>query len=339
MNKTVYIRTDMNQIIATGHMMRCLSIADAVRQLGGDVIFLLADRQAEELLKSREYKYYVLNSNWNCMEEELFSLIQIIQREQIDRLFIDSYQVTYEYLKKLSNFVKITYMDDLFLFDYPVNEIICYANYWREFQYKKEFYDTLYQGTQYVPLKKIFWQKKEKYIKSKIERILICSGGSDRYGVLESLLETLNNEYIWIDVICGIYCESYEKLCERYKGCKNIKILKAVTNIEKYMSEADLAISAGGTTLYELCAIGTPTISYAIADNQLGNVKKFHEDGIIPYTGDVRKQDIIPNLLQYIKQYENPIIRQEKSQQMQQLVDGKGALRIAECLLNPNRKG
>lgn len=68
-------------------------------------------------------------------------------------------------------------------------------------------------------------------------------------------------------------------------------------DIEKYMMEADIAISAGGSTLYELCAIGTPTISYSFADNQLDNVTKFAEDGLIAYAGDARYQNVVPKII------------------------------------------
>ena len=71
------------------------------------------------------------------------------------------------------------------------------------------------------------------------------------------------------------------------------------------MKKVDVAISAGGTTLYELCACGTPTISYSFADNQLNNVKQFDEDGIIPYAGDVRYEDISLSIRNNIKKMMN----------------------------------
>ena len=59
------------------------------------------------------------------------------------------------------------------------------------------------------------------------------------------------------------------------------------------MQEADLAISAGGTTLYELCAVGTPTICYSMADNQLDNVRQFEKDGLMYYAGDARQDGFV----------------------------------------------
>ena len=164
-----------------------------------------------------------------------------------------------------------------------------------------------------------------------IEKVLILSGGSDPYDAISKILESIERpQYKEIYVICGIYNERYEKLCQLYGQENNVFVYQGVTNIEKYMKKVDVAISAGGTTLYELCACGTPTISYSFADNQLNNVKQFDEDGIIPYAGDVRYEDISLSIRNNIKKMMNDVsLRQAISDRMQTLVDGKGAMRIA----------
>ena len=100
------------------------------------------------------------------------------------------------------------------------------------------------------------------------------------------------------------------------------------------MTEADVVISAGGTTLYELCACGTPSISYSMADNQLLNVEQFCEDKLIPYAGDLRQDAVVSNVLALLEsqsmQYES---RKEVSSKMQELIDGRGAKRIARKII------
>ena len=75
----LYIRTDMNDKIATGHIMRCLSIANAVREYGEETIFILADEQAVEILKMQQYEYIVLHTKWDQMDSELSILKQEIK--------------------------------------------------------------------------------------------------------------------------------------------------------------------------------------------------------------------------------------------------------------------
>ena len=332
----LYIRADMNKQIATGHIMRCLSIADAFRTIGESVIFMLADEQAVDLLKQRGYDAVVLHTEWNHMEEELPVLKQVIDQYSMDQLLIDSYQVTETYLAALSGWVKTTYIDDLNMFEYPVDAIICYANYWKKFGYqinKKE--KKYYLGTQYVPLRQAFWNCEKKIISETADKLLILTGGSDPYNISEQILSSIDpGKFQNIDVICGVYNTNYEQLLIKYANLANVKFHRAVNDIEKYMQAADIVISAGGTTLYELCACGTPAISYAFADNQLDNVRQFKEDGLIDYAGDARQDDIAGNINQYLNQYRtNSRLRKDRSERMQKMVDGKGAMRLAEVLM------
>lgn len=332
----IYIRADMNEQIATGHIMRCLSIADALRGLGEPVRFILADEQAVSLLKQRGYDAIVLHTQWNCMEEELSVLSQVIRNEHIDKLLIDSYQVTQRYLAELSKMVTTFYIDDLNLFEYPVDVVICYANYWKKFQYKINDKRTTYLlGMKYVPLKQDFWNCEAKIISEKANNLLILTGGSDPFNVTEQILDSIDTyQFQIIDVICGIYNTNYNKFVKKYENNKNIKFHQAVNNIEQYMKKVDIAISAGGMTLYELCAIGTPAISFSFADNQLDNVRQFQEDGLIDYAGDARMDDIAETINQYLTRYRNDFeLRKEKSEKMQKMVDGKGAERIARAIV------
>lgn len=332
----IYIRADMNAQIATGHIMRCLSIADALHGLGEPVTFILADEQAVSILKQRGYDAIVLHTQWNHMDEELPVLSQIIRNEHIDKLLIDSYQVTQRYLAELSKLVTTFYIDDLNLFEYPVDAVICYANYWKKFQYKINGTRTTYLlGMKYVPLKQAFWNCEAKIISEKANNLLILTGGSDPFNVTEQILDSIDTyQFQTIDVICGIYNTNYNKFVKKYENNKNIKFHQAVNNIEQYMKNADIAISAGGTTLYELCAIGTPAISFSFADNQLDNVRQFQEDGLIDYSGDARMNDIAGTIDQCLIRYRNDFeLRKEKSEKMQKMVDGKGAIHLAEALL------
>lgn len=327
----LYIRTDINEIIATGHVMRCLSIADAAKEMGEDVTFILADEQGKNYIEGRGYQTIILYSQWNDMESELSHLKKIIEKEQISSLLVDSYQVTESYLKTLSSYVKVIYIDDWGQDVYTVDALICYMSHWETLEHKTRYPNTrLLLGLEYVPIRTAFQNVERKASKDKIESVLLLSGGSDPYNVLSKLLRTLRTiPFKEIVVICGRYNTNADALMEEYIDDANVCILKSVNNIEDYMKKADLAISAGGTTLYELCACGTPTISYAFADNQIENVKGFAENDIIEYAGDVRDEDVFGNLEKIVKRYcENIEMRKLHSQKMQAMVDGKGARRI-----------
>lgn len=333
----IYIRTDMNDQIATGHIMRCLSIADGLRKIGESVKFIVADENAVALIKERGYLSIILGTDWNNMDEEIPVLEKIIHKFNISKLLIDSYQVTQNYLRRLSDSVKTMYIDDLNMFEYPVDIIVCYANYWKRFCYNaNRLQQKLLLGTKYVPLREAFWNCTEKEIQADVETLLLLSGGTDPYNFLDNMLQKIElRQFRRVDVVCGRYNLNYENLCQKYKKYLNVVVYKNVSDMKKYMQDADLAVSAGGTTLYELCAVGTPTISYSFADNQLDNVRQFDEDGLIAYAGDLRRDDVTENVEKMIDRFRKDFaLRKKSSNRMQAIVDGKGAERLAKALIN-----
>ena len=137
-NKTsekIYIRADMNEVIATGHVMRCLSIADAAKEQGKEAVFIVADEKPIEILKKRGYEAIVLHTLWNNMDKELEVLLPLIKEKNIKKLLVDSYQVTKNYLQSLEEVTEVFYLDDLDAFEYPVSNVICYANYYSKLSY------------------------------------------------------------------------------------------------------------------------------------------------------------------------------------------------------------
>lgn len=337
MNK-LYIRVDMNQTIATGHVMRCLSIAEAVRDEGIDAIFILADAQAEKLIQSKGFRAIVLNSAWNDLEKEMPDLIDLIAKENIETLLVDSYYVTENYLAALNHATSVAYIDDLNSFHYPVDTLIAYANYWKKMNYEENYPNIkLLLGCEFVPLRKEFQNLSSKVIRENIENLLILTGGSDNFGISEKILDHLPLEqYKKIDVICGRYFKQFDYLKTKYSNCQSVHLHKAVENIIDYMLDADVAISAGGTTLYELCATGTPTITYSFADNQLDNVRQFAEDGIMRYAGDIRYDKVYENMQTVVESYQEKSYRNQISTQMKKLIDGQGAARVINQLFQVN---
>lgn len=328
--RSLYLRADMNETIATGHVMRCLSIADAAKEMGIQATFLLADENACGLIRERGHECIVLNSLWNRPETELPVMRKLIREREIEKLIVDSYSVNETYLSELSKLTEVTYIDDVNAFHYPVQGLICYAPYYRNFGYGSEFvWDKMYLGTRYAPLKKDFMNLAKKEISKQVENILLVSGGSDHYHILSRITELLEKKHKYsLDVICGRYNDDYPSLECRYAGNESVSIHKTVDTLLPFMQKADLAISAGGSTLYELCACQTPTITYYFAENQIENVRAFEKDGVMALAGDARSDDFLSHLEKILSGYESVEVRKELSLKMNQYVDGLGAVRI-----------
>ena len=325
----VHIRVDVNNIIGTGHIFRCISIAEALRELGEDVTFFMADNNGVSLLEGR-FPYIILDTDWRDMNSELAILRDILVQENAKKLIIDSYQVTENYLSEIRKYVKTIYIDDVNAFYYDVDELICYANYYRNNKYEERYFKTkLLLGCNYVPLRKEFRNVPDKVIKKDVEELLIMSGGTDSYNFIGNILENIDSyQYKRVNAICGRYNANYDVLYKKYNGT-NVSIVRSTDNIIDYMLSADIAISASGVTLYELCACGTTTLSYVMADNQIDNAVQFDKDGIISYMGDIRKGNVINNIITNLNSYDMKK-RQIQSLSMKQYVDKNGALNIAE---------
>jgi spore coat polysaccharide biosynthesis predicted glycosyltransferase SpsG len=168
-----------------------------------------------------------------------------------------------------------------------------------------------------------------------VEDILVTTGGTDPFDVIGSLLSEVITfkefDSIRFHAVIGPLVPDTERLKELSKH-KNIILHKNVRSMSSLMVDCDLAISAGGSTLYELCRLGLPSVSISFADNQLPAVKEFHERRIIPFCGDLRTdiQTTIEQCISYLRHYINDYPqRLQISHVMRTLVDGKGASRIA----------
>ena len=330
--KVLYIRADMNPQISVGHVMRCLSVADAAAERGIKTVFISADDQPLSLIKERGHELVILGTDWQNMDSELPVLTKLIEERKIDKLLIDSYQVTDSYLRKVNELTKVYYLDDVNAFPYPVYAVINYANYAQESSYPVRYPETrFYLGCAYAPLRKAFKDPHPKKINTSVKNILIMSGGSDPYGMLPKILEALPLEkYETVNAICGSYSGQLESLKAKYADVPSVHILPRVDKIWRYYEEADVAISAGGSTLYELSAMGVPAITYSMADNQIPNVRSFDLDGLMPYAGDVRGGNVPGRIRKLLEEMDDAGVRSETSRKLQRLIDGRGADRMTE---------
>ena len=348
----IAIRVDANEYIASGHVMRCLSIADALFSLGEDVVFITADDNAKQIIDKRGFNTVILNSDWSDKEGELDLLITEIEKLKPGLLLIDSYQVTERYLTELHRKVKTAYIDDLNAFDYPTDIVINYSIYAGELNYPKNKLYLL--GTSYTPLRAQFNISEHQYEEAAQKRknhkqILITTGAADPHHVSEKVIAAILNEHALneydLAVIEGGFWDKvqFNAFIEDSINHERSNRIEAYSNIENMadlMINSTLAVSAGGSTLYELCACRVPTVTFSYADNQLGNVKGFAKRDIMPYAGDARVNssigaDIVQNLLKFHKNFDIMVSVRER---MLNLGCRNGAMNLAEALLSYIRK-
>lgn len=422
-DRIVYIRTDGNSHIASGHLVRCISIALACRSLGMDVCFLVSDTESflllKELLNAQElpdshcsyrntnggtgpntaflpgqitalrlktaqydnlekelpeiislltlpghhsgfvydsHDIYVINSEDNAGRINDTSVINTPGRKKYQQIIYltDSYFVTGQYLSALTPLAKTVYIDDLQAFDYPVDMIINYdvisPSDMPAYQRAYLKADRLLLGASYAPLRSQFMHK-QITVKEQPADILITTGGSDPFhfclSFLTCLSRYLNGEKkhlpnaqtntpghaVVFHIVIGKLNADREKLRQAARSLSCLELHENVSDMASLMGKCDIAVSAAGTTLYELCALGVPSISFTMADNQLTAAKAFESVGAVPCAGDLRtnQETVFEAVFHFIGKcsYEE---RKAAHAAMRSLVDGKGSLRIASAI-------
>ena len=367
----VFFRADANNSIGMGHVMRCLSIADAFRLSSGiesaGIKFILADNTVEELIHSRGYETIVLNISFNDMDEEI-ELWEFRAWTTIDILIVDSYFVTPSYLIALKERVgKLVYIDDVLTFPYPVDILINYNAYAKADSYEalyKEASDTpdLILGPTYAPLRSMFRELPRKIQSRTVQNILISTGGSDELHVTVSLLQRLsrgegqqsgssstNPVYHFLIGAMNEDKHEIQTLAESPGLSGRVMIHQNVTDMKGLIVDMDLAVSAAGSTLYEISACGVPLITYSLADNQLPGAAAFRKLGMALDVGDLRDpktidQDAVMSgnldlssvnriMVAVANLSSDYNLRVQMGKRMQELIDGYGANRMVERLI------
>ena len=333
-------RVDSNNKIATGHLMRCITIALQCKKNGEDVIFFMAEENNIEMLEKNNINFEILHSDWQNWDLDIKLMKDKIVKWNISKLVVDSYQVSPLFLKKINSIVKVMYIDDFCNQKLDVT-YLSHALYWDNDYYLEKMYSNtdvvMLNGLKYVLLRDEFSKINQKQTRKK--QIVITTGGTDTYHVTFKLANEIVKDEIFAGykllLILGVLNpdeQIIKELCSEYP---NVEYKKNISNMADVFSESEYVILAGGNTIYEACACGTHAISFSFADNQLNSCNEFDKRKIIPYAGDARKftESISKIILTKLKQLMHDIEYQNNSRNcMQQLVDGKGAQRIASVL-------
>lgn len=357
MAKKIWIKTNGNDAIATGHIRRCMTVAHELVKRGCEVLYLLSDEDSDHVLYElsqeggEDYDCVILHTKYSQPLQDMDAMKVLMSEGRPDFLLIDSYFVTEDYfrairglIKELELDTKIGYIDDLYKFDYDVDLIVNY-----DLKVPQDFYSAKVQllGGEYAPIRRQFCDAKYK-INKRAQKVFISTGGTDHYHIEGRLLreiyfdenpcrEVLDFTGILCEVIVGpLFEEDYVKELEKMAAeCEFITLHYNPGNMAEIMKKCDFAVSAGGTTLYELCTVGVPTVVFSMSDNQVQFVQAFDELGAAKYAGDIRNDH---RLIQKIVTWgtaavDNPGFRKRMSEKARNIMDGKGAEKIATAIM------
>ncbi|MDD5108771.1 MAG: glycosyltransferase [Candidatus Omnitrophica bacterium] len=185
----------------------------------------------------------------------------------------------------------------------------------------------------FLPLSKVFQEKHTllKQIKKKAKNILVLQGGSDTYGFTPKIIKSLNSvdPQIKINVVLGPYFSHFKELdIVLRNSSREFDIISNCSDLSFLMTEADIAISAAGNTLFELACLGVPTMVVCAEKFEEITAKILEEKGFcinLGYGSDIKEKDIFATLDRLTANYK---LRFSMSKRGKELIDGAGIKRI-----------
>ncbi len=298
----VAIRADASLQIGTGHVMRCLTLAEALRQQGDEVEFICRTHEGNllESIHQQGFKAHELcpagegQANGNLKKETLYGGLWLGSTQEQDAehckailevmkpewLIVDHYAIdqTWQILLK-GSYKKLMVIDDLADRKHQC-DILLDQTYGR----KPADYIALVPkdcqmllGSQYALLRPEFAQWREYSLERRanpeLKKLLITMGGVDPDNVTGQVLDALKtsnlSKEIYITVVMGAMAPHIVTLKKQAETMPyKTEIMANVSNMAEIMAKTDLAIGAAGGTTWELCCLGLPALIVMVADNQ-----------------------------------------------------------------------
>jgi UDP-2,4-diacetamido-2,4,6-trideoxy-beta-L-altropyranose hydrolase len=356
--KNIVIRVDASNEIGTGHFMRCLTLADGLKEQGAKVCFLsryLPEHLASILAKKnhglvrlvggcgQESDGKLAHSHWlgTSVEIDAQECIRSLGSQSWDWLVVDHYALDARWESKLRQVVgKILVIDDLA--DRQHNaEVLLDQNLYPDMA--QRYVGLLSSGCHailgpsYALLRREF-REARIYASPRnagVRRIFIFFGGSDLTNETEKSLmavAALRGLGISVDVVVGAgnsHYEAIEAICISMKGTR---LYRQVDNMAQLMSKADLALGAGGSTTWERCALGLPALVISVADNQIAIADGVDRIGAHRYLGLSRNVSVVQLTAAIEAVSSKTEILEKMSHSASALVDAKGCERVVETL-------
>ena len=315
----VFIRADASSLIGSGHVMRCLTLAQRLRkEQNAKVIFIMRNLSGNliDVVRKQRFAVFVLppaDEDYKLdgyglwltvpMEVDAQQTIEVLQHylqehdcDVADRLLVDSYALDEQWERMLRPYCKeIMVIDDLanrrhdcdILLDqnFYLNKDVRYVGLVTE-------HCKMLLGPEHALLREEFYEAKKNLRKrdGTIKNILVFYGGSDLTNETEKAIKALvqlhDEGYSFTaDVITGVSNSRREKiknLCSKYYF---FHYYCQVSNMAEFMNKADLMLGAGGSTTWERLYMELPALVTAVAENQIQGCEDCCKAGMINYLG------------------------------------------------------
>jgi len=279
--------------VGTGHVMRCLALAQAWKRAGGAVTFLVPEGLAgiEERVRAEGIFLETLPKECGPTPE---AFVRAVLRIGLPIAVLDGYSFGAREQAELSGTgIRVLTVDDyVHATDYPVRWVLNQNAYAVPDMYSRTN-ARLLLGPAYALLREEFfpWMGWRRSIPDRARKILITIGGSDSDNASEQILQSLallgsKNKDLEAVLVVGGGNPHWEALQAALERCPvAVRLVRRVQDMPALMAWADMAIAGAGVTSYELCYMGLPSLLLIIAENQRRIAQRLSESGMTVNAG------------------------------------------------------
>jgi UDP-2,4-diacetamido-2,4,6-trideoxy-beta-L-altropyranose hydrolase len=343
--ETLILRADATSHIGSGHVMRCLALAQAWQDAGGRAVFVMSDSAPviEERLRT-EVMHVIHLQVARQTSGDAEQTSELAHKYRAKWVVVDGYQFGADYQRSLKKSgMKVLFVDDHghaghYSADLVVNQNACAdEGHYRD----REQQTRLLLGPRYAMLRREFvvWCNWKRTIPPRGRKVLVTMGGSDPDNLTLRVVEAL--QLVKTDgleatvVIGGINSNVRSVEQAAMKSTHSIRFVKNAVNMAELMVWADIAVSAAGCTCWEMCLLGLPSLVIDLADNQLPIARCLSQRGLALHLGSSRDcpaERISGEVMRLLASAES---RAQMSTRGRDLVDGSGASIVCAAMRGP----
>lgn len=337
MSTEIIFRADAYTEIGTGHVMRCLALANTCRETGNGTRFVgrIEDEVLLERLKQCGHKFTALTASH---EDKWMDSVN----QEVDWVVLDGYGFDLRDHQMIHDAgAKLLVIDDMANLDAYEAEIILNQNFSaNEAAYHRTCEAKMLMGPKFALLRQEFVGRRSEMRGTQACRLLITLGGSDPQGVSLRVTEALTKIHdvrFEVRLIAGSSNPHFDQLNAAAKlacnSCHVIDVQHFTDDMPSEMAWADFAVIAGGSTSLEVAYMGLPALVLTLADNQAAIAVAMQKSGVAESLGwyNTLTADTLATAL---KRLANDVPRrQAMAAHGQALVDGFGAKRVVETIL------
>lgn len=340
---TLLIRADANSIIGIGHVMRCMALAQTWRVAGGQAIFLMSAPEPKVIARLNKEEITVVRCGSSAGSvEDAKQTLALAKQVEATWIVLDGYNFETAYQKALcSAGSRVLHIDDLCCLERYHADLILNQNIHADADFYRRRCDGagLLMGSRYVLLRQEFqaWRDWRRKVAPTAKRVLVTLGGGDHNNVSHLILQSLyelQQPDLEVKLLVGL-ANPHRKLLESMALTTpfSLNVFEAGAEMPELMAWADIAISAGGSTCWELAFMGLPSLLVIMAGNQRRIVEELDAAGVAINLGNwdtVSRSQISEAFLNL---QNAPQKRLAMSEQGRRLVDGEGCRRTWMHLL------